>query len=388
MKSKMVFLVAGYALTVSFALSLQFLPPIIPELRTTLRMTAGQAGMLMSSLALFGIVVSSFVGYLTDRWGVRTVGLLGLVLVLMAEAWFAVSTTYAGLLGARLLMGVGAATLSILGAQIITQHFGGTARIGLAMGVMNTGVPMGVLISQLLFAPLAARSGWQAPVWVCCAFTVLVLAAFAAFFPRTTAPRPSSPSLWSSLRHLDRRLWLLGIVWMFWNAGCLILLTFANDLLVTRGLTPRAAGLLAAMLMTFPVLGSPSMGHLLEHRHLHRSGMIAASLGFAVCSVLVGLFEGGIVPLFLGVSFCFALGPTGVFGLAPHILRENETGLGYGVLSALLNVGVLFGPAVGGIVRDATGSYLASFVIGAVLTTIGAGFVLLIRPSAPGRESV
>jgi hypothetical protein len=104
---------------------------------------------------------------------------------------------------------------------------------------------------------------------------------------------------------------------------------------------------------------------------------------FAAFVILLGVLKGGVVPLFLGVSFTFALAPMGVFALAPHLMRGSESGLGYGVLAGMLNLGVLFGPAIGGVVRDATGSYLASFIMAGGLTCIGAACVLLLhRPSA------
>ena len=119
MKTKLGYLAAGYGLTVAFSLALQFLPPVIPVLRTSLGISASQAGTLMSSLAVLGIVVSPLVGYLADRWGGRAVGLLGIGLLLATEAWFALSRSYVSLLFARLCMGTGSAMLSILGAQIL-----------------------------------------------------------------------------------------------------------------------------------------------------------------------------------------------------------------------------------------------------------------------------
>ncbi len=96
-------------------------------------------------------------------------------------------------------------------------------------------------------------------------------------------------------------------------------------------------------------------------------------------AVLLGLASGNVVVLFLGVSSDFALAPAGIFALAPHLMHGRESGLGYGVLAGMLNIGVLFGPAIGGIVRDATGTYLASFIMAGVLTSIGAACVLLLR---------
>jgi ACS family hexuronate transporter-like MFS transporter len=383
MNKKLWYLAAGYVLTVAFSLSLQFLPPVIPVMKSSLGMTAGQAGTLMSSLALFGIVVSPLVGYLVDRWGGRIVGLLGLASLILAECWFALSTTYASLLGARLAMGVGSATLSILGAQIISENFAGTRYLGAAMGTMNTAVPMGILISQLGFSRLAAARGWQAPVWVCFAFTTVTAVLYLLFYRDPARTEGTHVSLIAGLRHLSPEVWKLGLVWMFWNAGAMVLLTFGNDLLVGRGMSPQAAGMMASVLMVFPVGASAIMGHVLDRRRWQGAGAVVGCVLFAGFVILLGTLKGGVVPLFLGVSFTFALAPAGVFALAPYLMRSTESGLGYGVLAGMLNVGVLFGPAIGGVVRDATGNYLASFIMAGVLTCIGAACVLLLhRPSA------
>lgn len=372
MNKKLWYLAAGYALTVAFSLSLQFLPPVIPVMKTSLGISSGQAGTLMSSLALFGIVVSPLVGYLADRWGGRRVGLLGLGSLLAAECWFALSTSYLSLLCARLAMGVGAATLSILGAQVISENFSGTKYLGAAMGTMNTAVPMGILVSQLGFSRLAATRGWQAPVWVCFAFTVVTGVAYLLFYRDPAPVDEGHVSLAAGLRHLSPEVWKLGLVWMFWNAGAMVLLTFANDLLVGRGMSTQAAGMMASVLMAFPIGASAVMGHVLDRRSWQGRGAVIGCVLFAMSVILLGVLKGSVVPLFLGVSLTFALTPAAVFALAPYLMRGSESGLGYGVLAGLLNVGVLFGPAIGGVVRDATGSYLASFIMAGVLTCLGA----------------
>ncbi|MEN6387626.1 MAG: MFS transporter [Candidatus Cryosericum sp.] len=382
MNRKLWYLVAGYGLTIAFGIALQFLPPTIPVMRQTLNISPGQAGTLMSSLALFGIVVSPVVGYLADRWGGRTVGLLGLACLIAAEAWFALSTSYGSLLLARLAMGIGSATLSILGAQIISENFMGTRYLGAAMGMMNTAVPVSILISQLGFAPLAAAHGWQAPVWACLAFTCIVAVAYAGWYRDPPQHDEKPVSLFRGLRRLNLQVWVLGLVWMFWNAGALVLMTFANDLLVGRGMSPQAAGTMASVLIVFPVVASTSMGHVLEHRQWQRWGIVVADLVFALFVVLLGLFTQHVILLFLCISFSLALAPAAVFALAPHLLHGRETGLGYGVLAGLLNVGVLFGPAIGGMVRDATGSYLASFAMAGTLTCLGAVLALFLRRPA------
>jgi len=139
---------------------------------------------------------------------------------------------------------------------------------------------------------------------------------------------------------------------------------------------------MAGILMLFPVAASTFMGHVLDSRRWQGRGAVLACLMFAGCVILLGVLHGSVLPLFLGISFAFALAPAGVFALAPHLMHGRESGLGYGVLAGMLNLGVLFGPAIGGIVRDATGSYLASFIMAGVLTSIGAACVLLLHRPA------
>jgi predicted MFS family arabinose efflux permease len=276
-------------------------------------------------------------------------------------------------------MGVGAATLSILGAQVISENFTGTQYLGAAMGTMNTAVPMGILISQLSFSRLAAARGWQAPVWVCFAFTAVTSVAYLLFYRDPALVEGGHVSLAAGLRHLSPEVWKLGVVWMFWNAGAMVLLTFANDLLVGRGMSTQTAGMMASVLMVFPIGASSVMGHILDRRSSQGRGAVIGCVLFAMFVILLGVLKGSVVPLFLGVSFTFALAPAAVFALAPYLMHGRESGLGYGVLAGLLNVGVLFGPAIGGVVRDATGSYLASFIMAGVLTCLGAGCVAFLH---------
>ena len=379
MKTKLGYLAAGYGLTVAFSLALQFLPPVIPVLRTSLGISASQTGTLMSSLAVLGIVVSPLVGYLADRWGGRAVGLLGIVLLLATEAWFVLSRSYVSLLFARLCMGTGSAMLSILGAQIISEHYSGTKYLGAAMGTMNTAVPLGILASQLGFAPLAAARGWQAPVWVCLAFTALLGAVYLVWY-RDPTHQPHEPSsLLQGMRQLDRHVWALGTVWMLWNAGSMVVLTFANDLLVSRGLSLQAAGGVAALLMLFPITASTAMGHVLDRHRLQNAGAAAACLLLAICVLLLGLDALPSIPLFIAMSLAMALAPSAVFATAPYLMRDRQSGLGYGVLAGMLNIGVALGPVIAGAAKDATGSYVASFAAAAVLEVLGALAVLLLR---------
>ena len=81
--------------------------------------------------------------------------------------------------------------------------------------------------------------------------------------------------------------------------------------------------------------------------------------------------------------------PAPVFSLVPKLLPPEKLGLGYGILSTCLNVGVLIGPLMVGLSYDRTLSYLSGFnlmAIFALSTAIIAILFPFINKSAQIKE--
>jgi MFS family permease len=58
-----------------------------------------------------------------------------------------------------------------------------------------------------------------------------------------------------------------------------------------------------------------------------------------------------------------SLVPTPVFTLVREVVRPQHLGMGYGILSTCLNLGILIGPVTSGIVVDLTESYPAGYAL-------------------------
>jgi len=112
----------------------------------------------MSLFALPAIFLSILAGLLSDHWGPFKTGVISLILVIIGTLIFAVSSTllYAGL--GRVIAGVGAATISIVAAQILSQWFRGR-ELGTAMGIYNTAMPVGTIICFTTFGGLGESLG-------------------------------------------------------------------------------------------------------------------------------------------------------------------------------------------------------------------------------------
>ncbi len=98
------------------------------------------------------------------------------------------------------------------------------------------------------------------------------------------------------------------------------------------------------------------------------------------------------IPLFVGTAFVgFTFG--GMLTIFPAITANTfgikNLGVNYGLVFTAWGGGGVFGPLVGGIVRDLTGTYEISYIISAVLSVVGIILAVSMKASAKtGNENV
>ena len=81
---------------------------------------------------------------------------------------------------------------------------------------------------------------------------------------------------------------------------------------------------------------------------------------------VVGFTFGGMLTIFPATSADF-------FGV-------KNFGINYGMLITAWGVGGVFGPLLGGLVRDITGTYNISYIVSGILSLLGAVITLLVKP--------
>jgi sugar phosphate permease len=152
------------------------LPYLIPAFRAN-GLTLSQAGLLVSA-PVFGVLCALVLwGAITDRVGERWVlaaGLTGAALAL-----FAASTTARPLVLGILLFvaGASAACVQVASGRLILGWFPVRQR-GLAMGLRQTGQPLGVGVAALALPVLGGRDLSAALIFLagCCALAALLIA--------------------------------------------------------------------------------------------------------------------------------------------------------------------------------------------------------------------
>lgn len=365
-----------------FALVFQSIPPVMGFLIPDLNISHAQAGLLMSLFGLPGIFISLPIGIAADVYGSRKVGLWVLAITAAGSLLVAVGPNFPLLLVGRVIAGIGALSIAIVAAQTLSHRFA-AKDMGKVMGIFNSVMPLGTILTLNVFGLLAASFGWRVPLLATFAYSFLFLLLF--YFKYSAAESEgaqSKPSLKESivtLQDIRGVVWLLAGMWAAYNAAAISYLSFAGNYFVSIGYDPAYAGFLTSLFMIGSLFLSPVVGYLTDKFGGEESFLLVGSGALAILFWLVP--RTGLNPLILGILIGLfgPFIPAPVFSLLPRFLPAERLGLGYGILSTFLNVGVLVGPFLVGFFYDLKASYLPGFNLMAFFALLTAVLAFLLK---------
>ncbi len=354
-----------YLFMLVFAIIFQGMPPVFSFLMDHLGISHAQAGALMSVFALPGILISIPGGILTDTFGAKNVGIFALIVTFIGSVIVGLASNFALLMLGRIISGIGALTIAIVAPQTLSHRFA-KKDLGTAMGIFNTVMPLGTIFTLNLFNPLATSYGWRIPLLLSSVYCLLILLLFVFKYPNSAKDNPTLKESnikdsFVSVKNVGWPLWLTAIIWMMYNAAAISFLTFGSDYYVSIGYSPSYAGFLTSLLMIGALLFSTLVGFLTDRFGREQHFIVFGGLALALLFWLVP--RTGINPVLLGglIGFFAPFIPAPVFALAPRFSPTKQAGLGFGILSTCLNVGVLIGPYFVGLAYDLTKTYFLSF---------------------------
>ncbi len=370
-----VILILSFVCMLGFAFSLQSVPPILTLIMKELDLTHTEAGLLMSLFALPTVFLAVLFGSLSDRWGPFKMGVISLILVTAGTLIFAVSDTFlfAGL--GRAIAGVGAAAVSIVSAQIVSQWFR-KGELGTAMGIFNTAMPVGTIVCFTTFGRLGESLGWRVPIFITTIVGAIGLASFLILYKPvsnrlqgTTGGKERETGLFSSLPKVGMLIWLVGFCWMWFNASIISFSTFAPDFFISKGYTIGFAGFLTSLLMWGSLGLSPVIGRLMDKVGNNDVFIGLGGLAIAIAIYSITKEVNFLLPMVV-MAVAVAFVPAPIFSLLPKISKPGNLGLSFGILSMFASMGMLFGPYVTGFLRHKTGSYEVSFAFLSILALL------------------
>lgn len=334
----------------SFLFALQSVPPLLPTLIKEFGLRYAAASSLMWLVALPGVLLAMLGGSLTEKYGVKPLAITGTAIMTASSALCYLSTSVAFLQFGRLILGVGGAMVVVSVPVLILQWFE-KAELGTAMGVFGLTMPVAVVVSFNTQAILANDYGWRTAFLVASVVNAISLAFCMIVTERRTTSNVKN-SL-ASLRNVN--IWILGAVWALFNMAAVGYSIWAKTIFTSYGLPAWMPDFLASTLM-LGTLATPLTGLISDRVGGRRRPFIiltslAMSLLFPAFAYVHADF---LVVLGLALGLLVAFLPPSVFALPEEILGKGKGAVGWGVLSAAMNLGFILGPLSLGYVLDSS----------------------------------
>ena len=352
------------------------LGPLALFIARDLDLSIAQKAFLVSIPPLGGAFFRIIVGYLSDQFGAKRVGVwsMGVTLLPLCIGWIA-GSSYGMMLAVGFLLGIAGASFAV--SLPLASRWYPPEKQGIAMGIAGAG-NSGTVLSTFFAPMLAAKYGWHATLGFA---TLPVLVAFAVFvFMASDSPTQPAPK---KLADYTRVLTMADTWWFcfFYSITFGGFLGFISYLAVyfntAYGVNMVAVGGIVAIAALAGSAFRPVGGYIAD-----RLGGVAVLrvvfVAFAVLSFGIAASPSlafGELLVFAAVGFLGA-GNGAVFQIVPQRFPK-EIGIITGIVGAAGGLGGFYLPNLLGILRANTGTFASGFVTFGILSMIGAVAITL-----------
>jgi len=361
-------------------------------LKDELGLSASQLGILLSSFFWTYCLFLPVSGWLVDRFDVRWVMALGFFLWSGATAVTGGLHTFAALLAARLMLGIGESVAYPCNGKILAQYVPEVGR-GFANALIAAGVGCGPALGTFLGGTLMARYGWRLFFIVLGVVSMAWLIPWFAWMPRrSTAVSPVEQSSAGFLEILNQRsMWgtcggLFGANYVLYFEITWLPFYLVRERHFSMGTMAKIGGLgylcYAAAALLFGWIsdrwiaagGTPT---------LVRKTFAGAGAGSAGLLLLGSALAGPMVSVIL-LLLAFAAGGmcgSNIWAITQTLAGPKMAGRWTGLQNFVGNFAGVIAPAVTGFVIDYTGRFFVAFVIMAVVALLAAlSYIFVIGP--------
>ena len=321
--------------------------------------------MLLGAYLLPGVFVALPAGWLGQHIREKTLGLTGLVLMVISGAALSYSGDLAVALVARTIGGVGATIVILVATKMVVDWFD-SREIVLAMSLLQMSWPFGAMVALPIQAWIGQSLGWPAVMASGAVCAAAVLCLFALLPQRTGQVQAAASGRAKLPSAVLVPVIVAGTIWGLMNLACILFFSYAPLLLVAQGSTPTVSASLTSLAIWFTILAIPSGGYL-----VHRSGkpIVAIIACGVVAAVALMLFVADFYPTISCLIFGLAVGPLSgaILSLPAKVLEPGDRSLGFGLFYTCFYVLVAVGPSVAGRLQDAWATPAAALMASAAL---------------------
>lgn len=364
----------------------------LPLILTSLSISDAQGGLIQSVFIVTYALACPLAGWLGDRQARLPLAAAGVFVWSVATVASGLAPTYAVLLLARAVIGVGEAGYGVVTPSLLADAYPPERR-ALRLGIFYAAIPVGSALGYILGGLIGSAHGWRAAFMVVgapgavLAFLLLLLAEPARGAHDAAAAGVAAPPLGAALRLLAARPSYLV------NTAAQVVYTFALGGLATwmptyfvreRGLTLAAASstfglVLVAGGFAGTLLGGWGAG-VVARRHPGADFVVSGcslvgSLAFTVCAVLAPQPAVFWPAMFVSLLLLFVnIGPLNA--AMANVLPAHVRTFGFAVTTMLIHaLGDAISPWLIGEMSDRVGLEIPVLIAGCLLSV--AGVILL-----------
>lgn len=367
-----------------------------PVLSEEFSLSPRKLGNLLSAFFWSYTLFQLAAGWLVDRYDVKWVYAGGFLLWSLAMASTGLMNSFAGLLAARLLLGIGESVFLPSVSRIVVRIFPAERR-GLPNAVVDVGTKAGPALSIYLGAKLLAEVGWRGLFIGVGLASLLWLIPWIAAVPGDRSPGnrsdggESGGGLGLAVILSRRETWgtslamfSLGYVWIF-------LLTWLPSYLVRERHFSMEQMRVLGSLPFWGMAAASLAGGWVSDGWIARGGTPTrvrksfAVSGLLMCAALLlpaGMVSDSKTACAFLVASCVALGlfTSNVWAITQTLAGPDAAGKWTGIQNCIGNLGGVISPIIAGLIVETTGSFVLSFVVAAVILALGAACYLVFVP--------
>ena len=330
--------------------------PVLPDLTRTLGASPTTVGLLFASFGAAALCVAIPAGAMSDRIGRKAPLAAGLIGLLIASLMLADAKTLPALFAARLAQGAADAVTWVVGFALLADLYEPAAR-GRASGIVMSGASSAFVIGPSIGGWLYELGGLQLPFLAVAAMSALgAVATLWLKGPQTQTKHERVP-VWSVLRVPAVGACAAAVVLA--SATISMLEPMLALHLQRLDVNPARIGLVFGCAAVVLAILHPLYGRLSDRlgaRRLTVWGLVVSACVMPLVGLIVGFASA--IPIFIvqTAAVAMVISPS----LAYMAEATSSAGLGsfgvaYGLYNVAWGVGLLVGPAIGGVLFERIG---------------------------------
>ncbi|MCC2088827.1 MFS transporter [Mammaliicoccus sciuri] len=377
-----------------------------PFIQEDLKLTPGQMGIIFSSFSI-GYAIFNFVGGVaSDKFGAKITLFVAMIVWSLFSGAIVLVVGFVSLFIVRILFGMGEGPLSATINKMVNNWYPPSKR-ATAVGLANSGTPLGGAISGPIVGYIALHLGWRVS-FVAIMVIGLIWAISWWFFAKEKPDyieetkidekADIAPVTTFKLGYYLKNPTVLFTAFAFFAYNYILfffLTWFPSYLVDARNLSIENMSLITVIPWVLGFLGLAMSGIVSDfvYKHTVQKGvlfsrkvvLVICLFLSAVCIGISGIVTttaGAVTLVALSVLFLYLTGAI-YWAIVQDVVDSNNVGSVGGFMHLLANTAGIVGPTITGYIIQTTGTYTAAFLLAGGLAVIASiAVIFFVKPIA------